>query len=103
MNDIRRVGSNAANAGEWIALKDVPKHLPGRRRHLATIYRWANPGLRSGQIRLQTARIGGEVFTTPEWIDNFVSELSNRPPKIATDERASRASEKLREELRRRK
>lgn len=64
---------------QWIPLRDVPRHLPGRRRHASTVFRWASRGLKNGSVKLQTLRIGGELATTPDWLEAFFNELSDCP------------------------
>lgn len=60
-------------AERMIALKDAPKHIPGR-PHFSTVFRWAtrqhNP--------LETIKVGNRLFTSIEAIARFVGRC-NRP------------------------
>jgi hypothetical protein len=58
-----------SRAGQYIPV------LRGRKRpHSATLYRWAQRGLRG--VRLETIRIGGTLCTSAEAIQRFCDRLS---------------------------
>jgi hypothetical protein len=86
-----------------ISLSEVPKHLPakrGRRFHLATIYRWAQCGLRG--VRLETLRLGGSRVTSVEALQRFAERLTNPAAGDAdgrTDARRERAAEAVEAQL----
>ena len=62
-----------------IALREVPRLLPprapGRRIHVATVYRWAKRGIRGA--KLETLRIGGQLFTSTDALQRFVDACSS--------------------------
>lgn len=75
--------------GELIPLRDVPSLLPrgrgGKRIHIATVYRWTDPGCRG--IRLRYAQLGATRCTTRAWLAEFMAALTaagtdaqNSPP-----------------------
>lgn len=73
---------------ELIALTDAAKLLPkksGKPFHANTLYRWAGRGIqrRGRRVRLQTERIGNQLFTTPEWVHQFTRELSDGTEPLA--------------------
>lgn len=57
-----------------IRLTDAAKHFPsnsnGKRPHILTIRRWILSGSRG--TRLQGVRVGGQWYTSPEWIAEFM-------------------------------
>jgi hypothetical protein len=57
----------------YMPLNEVAKRLPGH-PHISTIHRWVSDGVRG--VRLRSQRIGNRVFTTEEWIDEFIEELN---------------------------
>ena len=62
-----------------IPLTEVSRRLPRRRRgkriHVATIYRWAQKGLRG--IRLEAIQVGGCRCTSVEGLQRFFDRLTN--------------------------
>lgn len=52
----------------------VVERITGERPSVATIYRWADKGLRG--VRLQTAYAGGHLRTTERWIVDFFDEVT---------------------------
>lgn len=66
-------------------ITEVPKLLPrrkdGTRVHIQTIYRWISQG-RNG-VKLRRVTVAGRVFTTPEWVEDYLLEVSEakRSPK----------------------
>ncbi|MBL9149404.1 MAG: DUF1580 domain-containing protein [Phycisphaerae bacterium] len=61
-----------------ITLGDAAKLAPGR-PSTNCIWRWCRRGVlsRGGErIRLQHVRAGGKIFTTAEWVDQFVRRLA---------------------------
>ena len=73
---------------DFVPLSELPKHLPsgrrGKRIHASTIWRWAHHGvLRDGQrIKLETSRIGGTYYTSPDAVVRFLAALSQ--PELPT-------------------
>jgi hypothetical protein len=61
-----------------ISLRDAIKLLPpgrgGRPIHVASMYRWVSRGVR--QIRLESVRIGGTVYTSREALERFTIRLT---------------------------
>ena len=52
----------------------LPRRRAGRPLHPATLYRWANPGLRG--IKLETIQVGGTLCTSLEALQRFFDKLS---------------------------
>lgn len=86
-----------------VALTEVPKlaEMPrlrgGKRPHIATIYRWAQNGIRG--VKLETVRLGGTVCTSVEAIQRFVERLSDptsttRPSPTKARQRQVEAAER---------
>src|SRR3954468_21569029 len=63
-----------------IPLSRVPALLPrlrgGKRVHVATVFRWAQRGIRG--VRLAVIQIGAVKCTTPEAIDDFFRRLTDQ-------------------------
>ncbi len=60
-----------------VPIADVLELLPqirGRTLHLSTVYRWISPGLRG--VRLETAKVGGQTFTSMEALQRFSDALT---------------------------
>jgi len=45
--------------------------FPGNQPHLATIWRWAQRGVRG--IKLETVAIGGRRYVSPEAVERFIA------------------------------
>ncbi len=62
-----------------LSLTEATKHLPrrraGKRPHVATLYRWAQRGLRG--VRLETIQVGGTLCTSLEALQRFCDRLSD--------------------------
>ena len=56
------------------ATQRLPKRRKGKRPHLATLYRWAQRGVRG--ICLETIQIGGTQCTSMEALQRFFDRLS---------------------------
>ncbi len=66
------------NAEEHITLTEVAKTLPGRPT-ANCVWRWCRRGVlaRNGErVRLEHIRLGGRIFTTRRWLDQFGSALA---------------------------
>ena len=69
-----------------LSLNDAVSRLPRRRRgsrpHVATLYRWAQSGLRG--VKLETIQIGGTCCTSREALQRFFDALtrSERDAKL---------------------
>jgi len=62
----------------YISMSEAAKRAPCR-LSAKTIWRWCRRGLtvRSGtSIRLQHICVGGRVFTTAQWLEQFFAELA---------------------------
>jgi hypothetical protein len=74
------VNFNLTNGDEVIPLSQVPDlpFIPGRRRgrklHPATVFRWAQHGVRG--VKLATLQYGGTKVTTLTALTDFFSRLS---------------------------
>ena len=64
-----------------IPFAEAAKHVPGRRGHVATLYRWAqrrtNP--------LETIKIGTRVYTSEEAIGRFIAGCNGTAPPPASE------------------
>jgi hypothetical protein len=63
-------------------LAQLPDRYPlagkgGKKLHRATAFRWAQRGVRG--VRLETARVGGTLYTSNEAVERFVERLSADP------------------------
>ena len=47
----------------------LPKRRGGKRPHIATLYRWAQRGVRG--VRLETIQVGGTLCTSVEALQRF--------------------------------
>jgi len=74
-----------------LTLSAAAKSLPERRRgsspHVATLYRWAQRGVKD--VRLETIQIGGTLCTSTEALQRFFDALSE-PRTPATNKRPDR-------------
>ena len=63
-----------------ILISDAPSVLPrsasGKRVHVASVYRWAQSGLRG--VRLRVFRCGARLATTREELVRFFSAVTER-------------------------
>jgi len=61
-----------------ITFSEASKHLPrrraGKRPHVATLYRWAQQGVRG--VKLETLQVGGTCCTSLESLQRFFNQLS---------------------------
>lgn len=63
---------------QHITLGEASKITPGR-PSTNCVWRWCRKGVlaRSGErVRLQHVRIGGKIFTTPAWVQQFGKALA---------------------------
>lgn len=77
----------------------LPHRRRGSRPHVATLYRWAQRGLRG--VRLETLRVGGTLCTSVEALQRFFDALGDDPASAATTPRREgqiRSAERVLEE-----
>jgi len=67
----------------------LPKRRRGKRPHIATLYRWAQRGVRG--IRLETIQVGGTLCTSLEALQRFFDRLSQPDAPIQTTPSAEQA------------
>lgn len=89
-----------AKAEERITLTEVAKTLPGRPT-ANCVWRWCRRGVlaRNGErVRLEHVRLGGRIFTTRRWLDEFGRTLAeadtryfDNPQAVVGEEAASRS------------
>jgi len=63
---------------DYITLSEAAQRTPGR-PSAGTIWRWARRGIltRAGHtVRLQHVRVGGRVYTTDMWLQDFFREVA---------------------------
>jgi hypothetical protein len=72
--------------------KFIPPGRKGKRRHAATIYRYAQRGVRG--IRLLTMQLPDGLYTTLAWWHEFVDQLTAAlgRPQVGPQEQAPRAN-----------
>ena len=83
-----------------LTLNNAIAHLPHRRKgsrpHLATLYRWANRGIKG--VKLETLQVGGTLCTSIEALQRFFDRLSEprqpRPNKDPHRQRRIAAAER---------
>ncbi len=88
-----------------VSLTDTIKHLPRRRGgrdvHVATLYRWAQRGVRG--VRLKILKVGGTKCTSLEALQRFFERLGARaagdPQPVRTTKQRERASQIANDEL----
>ena len=85
-----------------MSLAEATKHLPrrraGKRPHVATLYRWAQSGIRG--VRLETLQVGGTMCTSLEALQRFFERLSgDEPVQVRTSLGRKREIEKAEAEL----
>jgi Protein of unknown function (DUF1580) len=94
------------HAEHLLTMREASRLFPGSRQgrptHVATVYRWAVRGVRN--IRLETVRIGGCLYTSREAMQRFAENLttngearSDGPAPPARGKSAAVVDEKLRE------
>ena len=64
---------------KYLTLREASELLPSKPA-VATVWRWARRGVEVPEIntlvRLQYAWIGRRVFTTAEWLDDFIDRMT---------------------------
>jgi hypothetical protein len=86
------------------ALPFVPRRRRGKKLNQATVFRWANPGVRG--VRLETIRFGGTLCTTRSALLEFFRRLTPAPVETPpspprTPGQRQRASARAAEQLER--
>ncbi|MCK6466046.1 MAG: DUF1580 domain-containing protein [Phycisphaerae bacterium] len=72
-----------SQADERLPLTEVAKLVPGR-PSVNCVWRWCRRGVlaRNGErIRLEHIRIGGKIFTTRAWLEEFGRRLASEDAK----------------------
>src|SRR5690242_19731431 len=74
------------------ALPFVPRRRRGKKLNQATVFRWANSGIRG--TRLETIQFGGTLCTTRSALLEFFHQLTpeSYPPPSRTTQRRSPAA-----------
>jgi hypothetical protein len=83
---------------KYYSVKELCKLFPGRRGHgisRATAMRWMFHGVDG--VRLESAKIGGARYVTPEAVDCFIAALNNAPAirRADRDHEAERVAREL--------
>jgi hypothetical protein len=74
---------HAAATSEYITLTEAAKIAPGR-PSTNCVWRWCRRGVlaRGGErVRLQHARVGGMIYTTAAWLEEFGRKLAEADAK----------------------
>jgi len=80
-----------------IPIREVPRRLPprpnGKRVHISAVYRWMSRGIHG--VVLESAKIGGSVYTSSEAIQRWAEQLSAiRFSRPACERETTRARER---------
>lgn len=67
------------------AAAELPRRRKGSRPHVATLYRWAQRGLRG--VRLETIQVGGTCCTSREAMQRFFDALTRSERESKLDPR----------------
>ena len=70
------------------ASKHLPKRRAGKRPHVATLYRWAQQGVRG--VKLETIQVGRTLCTSLEALQRFCEQCtdpSSRSPSSTSKSR----------------
>ncbi|HPM22957.1 MAG TPA: hypothetical protein PLP66_03580 [Phycisphaerae bacterium] len=73
----------ATATGNYITLTEAAKIAPGR-PSTNCVWRWCRRGVKSRngeRVRLQHLRIGGMIYTTPGWLEQFGRALADADAK----------------------
>jgi len=65
-------------SNDYITLSEAAQRTPGR-PSVGTIWRWARCGIRTRAghtVRLRHVRVGGRVYTTDAWLQDFFNEVA---------------------------
>lgn len=57
---------------EYLSIADAARRMPGRMA-VATVWRWTAEGYHG--VRLRTTRVGRRIWTTPAWVDEFLTAI----------------------------
>jgi len=63
-----------ANRERLVRLRYANAKIPGGPHSVDTIRKWAKRGIRG--VRLETARVGGTIYTSEEAIGRFILKLN---------------------------
>lgn len=82
----------------YLTLKEASEVLPGN-PHPCTVYRWCRQGVpvrgTSGRTELRHIYVGRRMFTSQEWIEEFLAALNaDRPGAEIRGRRLPRAGRK---------
>lgn len=77
---------------ELIAVRDIPKHVPGNRPHIGTCWRWILSGTRG--VKLESVLVGGRRYTSTEALERFFSATTAAASGEAIPARTPRQRQK---------
>lgn len=82
-----RVSHDETPTYDAIPINDVPMHVPGRRVHRATPWRWCLHGIiRDGVVvKLPSFKVAGRRYTTRAGIAQFLALCNDTSAPSATD------------------
>ena len=84
-----------------LTLNDAAKRLPrrrgGKRPHIATLYRWAQSGVRG--VQLEVLRVGGTLCTSVEALQRFAERCSGIEPSARTSRQRQKQKAQAEAEL----
>lgn len=67
------------NSNNYLSLAEAAQNSPGRPSANA-VWRWCRRGLRvrgGDRLRLHHVRVGGRIYTRPDWLDAFFEALAD--------------------------
>jgi len=72
---------------EYMTLTEIAKFAPGR-PSINTVWRWCRKGViarDTTRVRLQHIRVGGTLYSTAGWFEDFGKRLADADAKYFTD------------------
>jgi hypothetical protein len=76
------------------AAEELPRRRRGRKTHVSTFYRWADPGCRG--VRLETIQVGGTCCTSREALQRFFEALTAARSRVGGPDQAGSTPPPLR-------
>lgn len=73
-NEVRHSGDALLDRGQLARVSIIAERRTGRRPAPSTVWRWAQKGLRGGQVRLACLFHSGAWMTTPAAFEQFIAD-----------------------------
>ena len=78
-----------------IPIGKSPRHFPGKRPHISTIYRWLERGVRG--VKLESFCVGSRRYVTQKAIDQFIERTTAAGPYSQVPSTSTVAKQRQRE------